>query len=438
MAKTTIFSRRSILRGLGAGGLLASGLWRTASAQPTAQPSKAAFFYFANGTHPNWAPQGSGTSFTLTPHLQGLAPVRNEIIVFRKLMAQRNMRINPHKGATLDLSGPGDETTFDQHLAAHVRATGATPVPSLELAAGRTTGGGGVAPSLSRVKNQFLPGIRNPLFAYQRIAGAISPGNPMTQDPSGVQVEKALAARRSLLDFLKEDVGLLRVRVGSSERQRIDAYLDSLRDLEGKLGGLSGEIKDTMACKTGTAPATAMNFEARVSDLPMVDRMYMDIIAMAFACGATRVASIMWGGGECNEPVGFMGVGGWHSTSHQNPNSAGQAKLIKLQSYFCEEYAYFLEKLKMYGIFDSTVALLATQNGNSTESGFSVENHDRHNALFILSGGGNGYFPSRGKVVDCDDRNHNDLYVHMAKAFGAAMNTVGQPSWNRGPLPGVV
>ena len=126
------------------------------------------------------------------------------------------------------------------------------------------------------------------------------------------------------------------------------------------------------------------------------------------------------------------------ASSTTEATSAGQAKLITLQSYFCEEYAYFVSRLKALGLFDSTVAILATQNGNSTESGFSKETHDRHNAMFMLTGRGGGYFNSLGKVVDCNDRSHNDLYVHMANAFGLKVQTIGTAAWNQGPLPGVI
>ena len=431
-------SRRSILRGLGAGGVFLSGMWREVAAQPMAQPTKAAFFYYANGPHPDWAPTGTGTNFTLTPHLEGLASIKSDVIIFRKLTAQRDMKINPHKGATLDLSSGGGPVTFDQVLAAHVKATTPTPVPSLELAIGRTAGGGGVAPSLSRVDNQFLPGIRNPLFAYERLAAAISPGNPMTRDPAGGTMDAGLRARRSLLDFLKDDVNVLRGRAGTRQKQQMDLYFDALRDLEGKLGGFAGQVATTAGCTKGAPPPTAMSFEAHLNDMPMVSRMFLDTIAMGFACGVTRVSSMMWGGGECAEPLAWMGVGSWHSTSHGNPVSAGQQKLIKVQSYFAGEFAYFVNKLKALGAYDSTTTLLATQNGNSTETGFSKENHDRHNAWFVLAGKGGGYFTSLGKVVDCNDRNHNDLYVHMAHAFGLKSPTIGLAAWNQGPLPGVV
>jgi uncharacterized protein DUF1552 len=433
---TNGFSRRSILRGLGAGGVMLSGMWRSARAEGTAQPTRAALFFHGNGAHPDWAPSGSGTAFTLTPHLMGLEPVRNDVIIFRRLMAQRDMSINPHKGATLDLSTAGGADSLDQVLAKHVKATQPTPIPSLELAIGRTNGGGGVAPSLALVGRQFLPGIRNPLFLYERLASAMAPSNPMTMTGGGA--ERALMVRKSLLDYLRDDVGVLRGRVGAQERMRIDSYLDALRDLEGTLGGFAGDVRAGASCMKGDPPKTAMDFEAHISDMPMVSRMFMDTIAMGFACGVTRVSSMMWGGGECHEPINWLGVSQWHSTSHGNPAGAGQQTLIKLHTYFSSEFAYFIQKLKTLDLFDSTVTLWGTQNGNSTETGFSKENHDRRNALFVLSGRGGGYFKTLGKVVDCNEAYHNDMYLHMARAFGMQVNTIGKAEWCKGLLPGVV
>src|SRR4051812_14326618 len=265
-------SRRSILRGLGAGSVLLSGMWRSAQAQAVAQPTRMALFFHGNGAHPDWAPSGSGTSFTLTPHLQGLEPVRNDIIIFRRLMAQRDMTLNPHKGATLDLSTAGGQDSLDQVIARYVKMTQPTPVPSLELAIGRTNGGGGVASSLALQGRQFLPGIRNPLFAYERIAAAIAPSNPITATDGGA--ERALMARKSLLAFLRDDVGGLRGRGGAPERARLDSYLDGLRDLEQSLGGFAGGVRAGASCMKGDPPRTAMDFEAHISDMPMVSRMF--------------------------------------------------------------------------------------------------------------------------------------------------------------------
>jgi hypothetical protein len=416
--------------------VMLSGMWRSASAAGTEQPTRMALFFHGNGAHPDWAPTGSGSAFTLTQHLSGLEPVRNDVIIFRRLMAQRDMSINPHKGATLDLSTAGGQDSLDQVIAKYVKMTQPTPIPSLELAIGRTNGGGGVAPSLALVGRQFLPGIRNPLFLYQRLVGAMSPGNPMTVDNGGA--EKTLMVRKSLLDYLRDDVSVLRGRVGAQERMRVDSYLDAIRDLEGSLGGFTGGVMAGAACTKGEPPKTAMDFEAHMSDMPMVNRMFMDTIALGFACGVTRVSNMMWGGGECHEALGWLGVGQWHSTSHGNPAGPGQVPLIKLHTFLSGEIAYFIQKLKTMDLFDSTQVLWATQNGNSTETGFSKENHDRRNALFILAGRSGGYYKTLGKVVDSNEAYHNDVYLHMANAFGLKVNTIGKPEWCKGLLPGVV
>jgi hypothetical protein len=241
--------------------------------------------------------------------------------------------------------------------------------------------------------------------------------------------------RKSLLDYLRDDVSVLRGRVGGPERMRIDSYLDSIRDLESSLGGFTGGVMAGAACTKGEPPKTAMDFEAHMSDMPMVNRMFMDTIAMGFACGVTRVSNMMWGGGECHEALGWLGVGQWHSTSHGNPAGSGQQTLIKLHTFLSNEIAYFIQKLKALDLFDSTQVLWGTQNGNSTETGFSKENHDRRNALFILAGRSGGYYKTLGKVVDCNEAYHNDLYLHMANAFGLKTPPSASPSGARDCCP---
>ena len=54
------FSRRSLLRGLGAGPCCCPGMSRTLYAQEGPRPARAAFFFYANGSHPDWAPTGNG------------------------------------------------------------------------------------------------------------------------------------------------------------------------------------------------------------------------------------------------------------------------------------------------------------------------------------------------------------------------------------------
>src|SRR5439155_406887 len=148
--------------------------------------------------------------------------------------------------------------------------------------------------------------------------------------------------------------------------------------------------------------------------MPDVNRLFLDVMATALACGVTRVVSMMWGGGQSDEAVPFVGMDGWHNVSHEDPAGPGGQKMIKMTAYLAGEFAYFCQKLKSYPegtgtVLDNTMALWSTQNGFSCQVRFAKEDHDRHNTMFIVAGRAGGVFKP-GKVIDCNNRNHNDLY----------------------------
>jgi hypothetical protein len=433
MLRPASISRRSALRGLGVGSVLMSGLLRSVRAEAAANNTRAVFFFHANGSHYAWTPTGTGEAFTLTPHLAPLEPVRKDVVILRGLTLARGLG-NAHKAATQSALGAGSPTSIDQVLANSVKDT--APLASLEFAIGFTKGGGGVVPSLSQVGGTFIPAERNPVAAYQRIAQRLSPA-PMMQDPAGA--ERALATRRSVLDYLRADADRFRVRLGGDEKPKMDLYLDSLREVERGLGAFAGGVP---AAGCGSTTMQMMNADLKVADMPMASRPLLDLMAASIACGVTRVMTMMWGGGECEEDIAFQGIHDWHITTHGNPNGPAGASIIKMQSYLAGEFAYFVQKLKSYGDapgspFDSTVALWGTQNGNTNQTNFSKEDHDRRNTPIVLTGRA-GVGMKLGRVLDCNEANHPDIYVSIARAFGMPISTFGDPAWCKGPLPGLM
>ena len=441
---TNRFSRRSLLRGLGAGTVLLSGISKSlyAAALP-GRVTRAAFFFYANGSQPAWAPTGTGTTFTLSPHLAPMQPIQSDIVILRNMILERGSG-NSHKSTSFSALGAGAPTSFDQTLAEFVKTT--TPLPSLEISIGTTGGGGGVIPGLSQLQGSFLPGIRNPVAAYARVVQGIS-GNatpPAGMAPMATQdgAAKALIARKSLLDYLNDDVNTFKARIGGPEKAKMDFYLDSLRTLEQELGGGMGEIKPTASCSKGTPPDAGLMKDAHINDMPMVNHLFLDIIAMAFACGVTRIASAMWGGGQSDESINFNGIsmGDWHSVSHGDPFGAAGQQMIKLQAYMSGEFTYFVQKLKSYAdgansLLDNTAVVLSTQNGFSTQVGVGGQkmDHDKHNTPFIVAGSCGGAWKT-GQVIDAGNRTHNDLYLSIAQAFGMKVTTVGMASWCKGPI----
>jgi len=436
--RANTFSRRSLLRGIGAGTVLLSGISKSLYAQD--RIPRAVFLFYANGSHPGWAPQGSGENFTLTPHLAPMESIKKDIVIFRNMVLERGSG-NSHKGTSFSCLGAGAPTSFDQTLAQHVKST--TKLASLEISIGYTTGGGGVIAGLSQVNGSFLPGVRNPVTAYQRVAEHIvkdvtqPTGTPPMDAPMGA--EKALLARKSLLDYVKDDVAVFKGRLGGEEKPKMDFYLESLRTLERDLGGMMGGVKPIMACGKGTAPEPTMVKDTHVNDMPVVNHLFFDTIAMGLACGVTRIASMMLGGGQSDEPVRFkdISMGNWHSVSHGNPAGDAGQQMIKMQAFMAEEFTYFVQKLKMYAdgpvsLLDNTAVVLGTQNGTSTQVAFAKMDHDKHNSPLVLAGSCGGAWKT-GKVVDCNNRAYNDVYINIAQAFGLK-GTVGNASWCQGPM----
>jgi hypothetical protein len=435
------FSRRSLLRGLGYGTVLCTGLTKNLYAAEN-RTMRLAMFGYANGSHPDSAPTGMGENFVLKPHMQPLEEVRKDIVVFRGMTLERGSG-NSHKSTSFSIFGLGASTSIDQVIADYVKST--TPLASLEYSIGTTTGGGGVIQGLSQRDGSFLPGIRTPVAAYQRIAERVTMpappptgGAPMTT-PSAA--EQALMRRQTLLDFVKKDVETFRGRLGALEKGKLDFYTESLRTLERAIGGvIPGEMPPTAACSKIPSPDGTLTQMTHVNDMPTHNHLYLDTIAMAFACNITRVASAMWGGGQSDEPVKIKNVsmGNWHSTSHNDPKGAGGQQMIFMQSYMAEEFLYFIKKLKSYSdgaysLLDNTAAVLTTQNGCSTQVAFAPMDHPKQNSPLIVAGSGAGAWKP-GKVVDCNGRAHNDVYLSIAQAFGMKVTTVGSAAWCKGPL----
>ncbi len=439
------FSRRSLLRGLGAGSVLLSSMSKTLYAQEAPRRARAVFFFYANGSHPDWAPTGAGENFVLSPHLAPMEAIRKDIVILKNLRLERGSG-NSHRSTSFSALGAGNtQISFDQVLADHVK----TPVPSLEISIGQTGGGGGRIESLSQRNGAFMNGARNPVAAYSRIAervvaGATPPsvGTPPMVTPVGT--EKALLLRKSLLDFVREDVNRFSGRLGGTEKSKFDFYLDSLRTLEREIGGnvLPPGITPSAQCTKIPGPPAMLSQNTRVNDMPAVNKLYLDTIAMGLACGVVRVSANMWGGGQCDEPVSFngIGMGNWHSSSHGNPKAGEGQKMIKVQAFMAEQFTYFVQKLKSYAdgaysLLDNTAVVLSTQNGTSTQVQFAIMDHPKFNTPFVVAGGGAGHWKT-GRVLECNDRNHNDLYLSIAHSFGMKVNTVGTAAWNKGPLPG--
>jgi hypothetical protein len=184
-------------------------------------------------------------------------------------------------------------------------------------------------------------------------------------------------------------------------------------------------------------PGARVDVQA-VDNMPAVGRLQMDLLAGAFACDLTRVATLQWTHAESNQTFPFIGVSGQHHTmSHAGDgDAAAQESLTKINVFYAEQFRYLLEKLSSYRegdrtLLDNTVVFWAIEVGKGN-------NHAHRDLPFLLAGSAGGYFRT-GRFVDYQARGraqpHNNLLVSLGNALGLPEQTFGDPAHCTGPLP---
>ena len=241
---TSCISRRHVLRtGTAVIALPAFeslGFQRLAAAAATPPPPKRLVFLgFGWGVTENeWYPQigEPGPNYTLPPLLEPLAKHKSDFSIVQGLLNKSTG--NGHYGSTFWLTGaneygePGksfyNSISVDQ-LAARTLGT-ETRFESLALDCGDAANGSGHGPGLSLSwdsRGKPVGGPRTPVEAFHRL---------FAEDTTPLDQQKAvLRQRRSILDNALENARDLGRSLGTTDRDKLDEYMQGIRDLETRL-----------------------------------------------------------------------------------------------------------------------------------------------------------------------------------------------------------
>jgi hypothetical protein len=445
-------SRRSLLRSLGAVPAVAVPLLRSSPLLAQTAPVRLVVLFKPNGTIlESFWPSGPGSNFTVPAGgiLEPLMPFRAKLNILKGVhydSADRFVNAAAHQkgpvacltgggansgsfgGGNGNASGYGNNISVDQYIAGKWGAP--TRLKTLEIGVSIRAGNNRGAISYLG-SNQPVFGESDPAKAYSRVFASFTP--PTTAGGGAGQeadAGKQLAQRKSVLDYVRADLGRLTARLPGDERVRLERHLESLREVERQIS----------AGGSGATTATCGPTQPAGGDYPAISKAQLDIAFQALACDQTRIVTFIWNGETSQQTFPWLGVNDPHHDMSHRPDgdAATRAKLIKVNRWYAEQVAYFLGKL------DSTrEANGKTMLDNSlvifTDGLGKGNNHTRKNIPWVLAGGAGGYLPG-GRYFEYGNQPHNRLLVNIMHAMGLRDESFFGPAnlkdWS-GPLPGL-
>ena len=427
-------ARRTFLRGMGAAIALPAldAMTPAFAASVSANaPRRMAFVYVPNGIiMKDWTPAGAGADFEFSRILKPLEPYREKLMVLSGLTHNTGRALGDGAGdharaAASFLTGvhPKKTAGADIHSGISVdqiaaqKIGSATRLASLELGCedGRLVGncdsGYSCAYSNSiswRTTATPMPPEANPRAAFERLFGDAS------ETPEARA--KRLRYNKSILDFVTEDTRRLKGDLGSTDRRKLDEYLDAVREIERRIEMAEHDSKQF-------TPSMEKPSGVPVEFADYVKLMF-DLLTLAFQADVTRIATFMICREGSTRTYREIGVSdAHHPLTHHRNNPEWIEKVAKINCFHLEQFAYFVDKLK------------STEDGDGTlldramvvyGSGLADGNQHTHNDLpVVLAGTGNGALRPGRHVQYPNETPMTNLYVAMLDHMGITPEHIG-------------
>ena len=421
--------RRSFLRGSACAMALPwlDAMQPALRAAPPA-PVRCLYVFSPNGVNMReWRPRGQGLDAKFGATLQPLEGLRQRLTVWTGLAIDGGRShgdgtgdharagasfltcAHPRKTGGADLSAG---ISVDQLIASKVGSN--TAFPSLELgmekgaAAGICDSGYSCAYSNNiswRAADAPVAKEVNPRAVFARLFG----------DPEGSRNSASERQRRrlekSVLDAVSADARSLAGRLGHADQQKLDQYLQSVRELELRLARVESDAAQQVPVPEGVL-ATGAGYDERLA-------LVYDLITLAFVTDRTRVVTLMLGNAGSNRSYEFLGVpDGHHDLSHHGKKAEKLEAIAKINHFQIEQLARFLKGLA--GQQDAQGDLLA-QSLIVFGSGISDGDHHNHDDLpVLLAGEGGGAAKGLGHVRLGAETPMANLYLATMRAMGLA------------------
>ena len=380
-----------------------------------------------------WMPKKEGADFDFTMILKPLEPFRDYLTV----VTQTDLRAAEawsaaEEGADhfrssavfLTAAHPKQTEASDVYAGTSIDQIYAqrfgqdTPLPSLQL-------------GIENVDSAGACGF-NYACVYSGPISWSSPSTPMpmTIDPrmafenlfgdGGSPAERAARqkANRSILDGITREVGRLQKDLGPRDKSRLDAYLDSVREIERRIEQIekhnaSGVLRELPAAPIGVPDS----WEEHV-------KLMFDLQVLAFSSEVTRVTSFKLSRDTSNRVFPESGIKApFHALSHHGSIASKILEYAKLNVYHMGLLPYFLEKLRNTpdgdgNLLDHSLILWGSPMGDS-----NVHAHKRLPVL--LAGHASGQIKGNLHVRCKDETPYANVLLTILHKLGVDQDTIG-------------
>lgn len=412
IAIKTSLSRRAFLKGTGATVALPFlSAMTPAFAKTAAAPKRFVAMNAGLGFHaPNFIPTEAGANYKAPVYLEKLAAHRKDFTVFSGLSHPNSNGANGHTSELTwltsaprpGLAGFKNTISLDQLMARHIGA--ATRFPSMTI--------GARGSSLSWTANGVqIPVQMHPAKIFRQLF------------VDGTEQEvaeelKNLERGRSILDTVLDDAKLLSISLGARDREKLDEYFTSVRELEIRLQQNKEWAKRPKPKVDYKEPQDV----ADRNDILAKQRLMNDLTLLALQTDSTRVIAYSLGGMNA-VPSNIPGVRtDWHMLSHHGRDEQKIEELTRIEAAEFAVFSEFLTKLKGVKeagghLLDHTAILFGSNLGNASS-------HSWRNLPILLAGGGYKH----GHHAAHDPENNTpfaNLFVPLAQRMGVEIDQFG-------------
>ena len=325
-----------------------------------------------NGGHHdwNWWPCKDAGPLTFNKSAAPFEPLKEYVSYLRGLDHAGGWGLGGHSSGDVFATGadmvdrePSNNISIDQ-VAARVKGH-ETRYASLVMGSEGGTGSYGSCKTLSHYgPGRPIPSMHKPQQIFNRIFKPYA-GKTIAE------VRAELKREASVLDLMIEQSRRLKARLGSSDKAKLEEYLESIRALEQRIERTSQWTKTPLP----KVDAKGLNLDASYSDPELYTRCMYDLIFLALQTDSTRyVTHMLESESSVNNPLGkfashALGYGGvTHDLAHKRPIESGH-----WDNWRAKQHAYFLERLRDSkegdgNLLDRTVVLWGSAHPHASHS----------------------------------------------------------------------